>query len=279
MQLRSPVNRIGGKHFLKYWIAGKIPDHRVFIEIFAGSAIVSLTKEPSEITLVNDSDSYLMNFWKVLQDSESRERLIVLLDSMLYSRQLWREIRLRWKSGQIPNDLIIRASEWFFLNRSSYASDIQYGGFIGYTQGRNMCKTFRNTIDQLNEVGKIIKTWIIENLDYKTCIARFDSPDTVFFVDAPYVQDKSRQYYEHSFTFEDHRELANLLNNIRGKALFCHYEHPEIDRLYAGWHRYGYESFKGSHKSTGGRKPGTQEVLYCNFKPVAKNRSLFDGLL
>lgn len=280
MILRSPVNRIGGKHFLSNWIVEKIPEnHKIFVDVFAGSCVISLNKQPCEITIVNDLDSHLITFWKILQDAKKRERLITLLDSMLYSRVLWRELRERWKSGSIPGDTIERAGQWFFLNRSSYASDIRHGGYIGYTKGRNMCKTFRNAVEQLDEVGEIVKTWIIENLDYKSCIARFDSPATVFFVDAPYLQDRARQYYEHSFTLKDHKELADLLNNIRGKAMFCHHEYPEIDKLYAGWHKYTFRSFKGSSKTVSGiEKPSVLEVLYCNFTPPAKNRSLCDAM-
>lgn len=269
MQLRSPVNRIGGKHFLRHWIVEKIPDnHKVFVEVFCGSCVVSLTKKPSETTIVNDIDGNLISFWKILQDVEKRERLISLLDNMLYSRAVWQELREKWRSGSIPADSIERAGEWFFLNRSSYASDIRHGGFIGYTQGRNMCKTFRNAINQLNEVGEIIKPWITENLDFKTCIVRFDSPETIFFADMPYYLPDKREYYQNSFTLDDHKVLAELLNNIKGRALVSHYKDNIISGLYLGWNCYEYRSFKGSSNSS--VKPKNVEVLYCNFEPEAE---------
>jgi DNA adenine methylase len=178
----------------------------------------------------------------------------------------------------IPGDSVACAGEWFFLNRSSYASDIRYGGFIGYTQGRNMCRTFRNAVDQLDETGEMIKTWIVENLDYKTCIARFDSPDTVFYCDMPYYLPDKREYYQNSFTLEDHKALAELLNNIRGKALVSHYEDDTIAGLYLGWHKYEYQSFKGASKAlSGAEKPKTVECLWTNFEPM-KTRGLFDAV-
>jgi DNA adenine methylase len=197
---------------------------------------------------------------------------------MLYSRQLWQEIRSRWKGGQIPDDPIVKASEWFFLSRSSYASDIRHGGFIGYTQGRNMCKTFRNTVEQLNKVGEQVKTWIIENLDFKTCITRFDSPDTVFYCDMPYYLPGKREKYQDRFTFDNHKILAKLLANIKGRALVSHYKDDVVSELYKGWNRYEFQSFKGSSKAEpGAEKPKTQEILYFNFEPEVRTRSLFDG--
>lgn len=274
MLVKSPICRIGGKHFLRNWIIEKIPANKVFVEVFCGSCVISLTKNPSETTIVNDIDSNLISFWKVLQDAKKRERLITLLDGTLYSRELWQALRLRWKSNIIPGDPVKAVAEWFFLNRSCYASDIRHGGFIGFTQGRNMCKTFRNAVDQLNEVGEIIKTWIIENLDYKTCITRFDSLDTVFYCDMPYYLPGKRECYQDSFSLDDHKALAELLTNIKGWALVSHYKDNIISGLYEGWNCYEYKSFKGS--SNGDTKPKTVECLYCNFKPV-ETQGLFNG--
>lgn len=276
MLVKSPVVWVGGKHFLKHWIIEKIPTHKVWVEVFCGSCVISLTKKPSETTIINDIDSNLISFWKVLQDTKKRERLITLLDGTLYSRELWQALRLRWKSNIIPDDPVKAAVEWFFLNRSCYASDIRHGGFIGFTQGRNMCKTFRNAVEQLNEVGELVKTWIIENLDYKTCITRFDSPSTVFYCDMPYYLPGKREYYQDSFTLENHKEMSHLLNNIKGRALVSHYKNDTIHELYQGWQRYECQSFKGSHKSEGEEKPKTVECLYVNFLPV-KTQGLFNA--
>ena len=266
--LKSPVCRIGGKYFLSDWIIGKIPTHKVFVEVFCGSCVISLTKKPSETTIVNDIDSNLISFWKVLQDKEKREQLVTLLNGMLYSRELWRELRLKWKSNIIQDDPIKAVAEWFFLNRSCYASDIRHGGFIGYTQGRNMCKTFRNAVEQLNEVGELIKLWVIENLDYKTCITRFDSPSTVFYCDMPYYLPSKREYYQDSFTLDDHKALAELLNNIKGRVLVSHYKDNTISELYRSWNCYEYESFKGS--SNGDIKLVTQECLFTNYETTQR---------
>ncbi|GIL20821.1 MAG: hypothetical protein DWB56_13955 [Candidatus Jettenia sp.] len=61
--------------------------------------------------------------------------------------------------------------------------------------------------------------------------------------------------------------------------MVTHYQNGLYDELYKGWQRYEYESFKGSHKSDAGEeKPGTTEILYTNFEPELKTRSLFNGL-
>ena len=90
--IASVIPRIGGKEYLCNCIIEKIPDnHKVFVEVFAGSCVISINKKPSETTIINDLDSHLITFWKVLQDNTKRKQLIQFLDCMLYSRTLWRK--------------------------------------------------------------------------------------------------------------------------------------------------------------------------------------------
>jgi len=92
--ISSIMPRIGGKAYLCNWIVEKIQEvHKVFVDVFAGSCVISLNKKPCETTIVNDLDSHLITFWKVLQDTDKRKQLIQFLDCMLYSRILWRELR------------------------------------------------------------------------------------------------------------------------------------------------------------------------------------------
>ena len=195
---------------------------------------------------------------------------------MLYSRAAWNELRARWKSNTIPDDPVTASAEWFFLNRATYAADMQHGGFIGYTQGRNMCATFRNAVGQLHEAGELVKGWIIENLPFQECIKRFDGSDVVFYVDAPYYLPGQREHYQHNFTLDDHKELAGLLANIKGRALVSHYKSDTISELYSGWNCYELKSFKGA--SNNSLKPKTRELIFTNFKPVGQTRSLFEGM-
>lgn len=98
----------------------------------------------------------------------------------------------------------------------------------------------------------------------------------VFYVDAPYCLPGQREHYQHSFTLDDHKALAELLRNIEGRALVSHYKDNTISGLYEGWNFFEYESFKGV--SNNNSKPKTTEVVFTNYKPVGQNRSLFQGM-
>jgi DNA adenine methylase len=274
--LRSPVNRMGGKYYLTSWLSQYIPEHTCYVEPFCGAGHLLFSKEPSQVEVINDIDGHLIAFFRVLKDHEKRQKLIETLEYMPYSRALWQDIRSRWKAGNIPVDEIERAAWWYYLNSTCFGGDFRYGGFkIPSVTGRNPMKSFRNAITGMNTVAERLRNVCIENLSYAEVISRYDSEDTLFYCDPPYLN--SEHYYgKGNFALDDHRTLAELLHDIKGHVMITHYFNEIYDSLYKGWHRYEYASFKGSHKAAPGtEKPKTVEVLYCNFEPL-KTRGLFD---
>lgn len=269
--LKSPVNRIGGKHFLAGWLSGKIPAHVCYVEVFAGASHLLFAKRPSKVEVTNDIDSHLVNFFKTIRDTETRQRLIDILDYMPYSRSLWQELRVNWKKGNIPQDEIERVSQWYYLNRTCFSGDQKRGGFAAPSvTGRNPAQSFRTAIDTFEDIAKRLRNVTIECLPYADCIKRYDSPGTLFYADPPYLN--SEHYYgKDSFSQDDHYKLAEMLHSVKGRVMISHYQNSLYDELYRGWYRYEYQSFKGSRKAdVGEEKPKVIECLWTNFEPRQK---------
>jgi DNA adenine methylase len=55
-KLNSPFPWVGGKRLLRDHIISLIPEHRCYIEAFAGGAWVYWGKEPSKVEVINDLD-------------------------------------------------------------------------------------------------------------------------------------------------------------------------------------------------------------------------------
>ena len=272
MLLKSPLNRLGGKYYLAGQLSQYIPEHTSYVEPFCGAGHLLFSKRPSQVEILNDIDSHLIGFFELLKDDAKRLKLTKTLDNMPYSRRLWQDIRSRWKAGNIPVDDIERVSQWFYLNRTCFSGDQKRGGFaVPSTTGRNPVQSFRNAVDSLKAIAGRLRNVCIENLDYQECIKRYDSPETPFYIDCPYYGHE--HYYGDSFTQDDHCKLSELLYGIKGHAMVSHYDNELYNELYKGWHRYEYQSFKGSYKSEGEEKPKTNEVLFTNYE--AAQRSLF----
>ncbi|MGR3309275.1 MAG: DNA adenine methylase, partial [Candidatus Brocadiales bacterium] len=227
--LKSPVNRLGGKYFLRHWIVKKMPEHTLYCEPFVGAGHLLFAKTPSKVEVINDTDNCLKNFFKIIKVPGTRQRLIEELAYMPYSRGLWQEIRQRWKQGNIPNDSIERAAMWFYLNKSTFSGDQKRGGFaIPSSTGRNTATTFRNTIESLGVTARRLKNITIENLDYKDCILKYDSQDSLFYCDPPYL-DTEHYYGRGNFTHDAHYGLAELLHGVKGNAMVSHYQNGLYD--------------------------------------------------
>ena len=277
MLLKSPVNRIGGKYYLVDWLVSKLPCHVLSCEPFCGAGHLLFAKEPSPVEILNDVDHHLIGFFRVIQHPETRQMLIEKLNYMPYSRSLWNRIRSQWKAGDIPQDEIERAAWWYYLNRTTFSGDQKGGGFAVLSiTGRNPCTSFRNTIKTLDDVAERLRGVIIENLPYAECFRRYDSPETLFYCDPPYLN--TEHYYgKNSFSQDDHCKLAKLLNEAKAKVMVSHYQNGLYDELYREWNKATYQSFKGSHKAEPGtEKPVTVECLWTNFEP--KQRGLFDAM-
>lgn len=79
--------------------------------------------------------------------------------------------------------------------------------------------------------GFIKKIDIIENMDYELAIKNHDSIDTFFYIDPPYMG-REHYYINHNFTEDSHVNLANVLNNIKGRFLLSYYYFDGLELLY-----------------------------------------------
>lgn len=254
-----------------------IPEHTLYCEPFCGASHLLFAKTPSGAEILNDTDRHLINFFRVLQYPKKRRYLIHLLNGMLYSREVWDILRQRWRCGDIPSGRTERAAQWFYLNRTCFAGDQLRGGFaVPSVTGRNPAQSFRNAIDIFEDIAERLRHVTIENLPYHECLKKYDSENTLFYCDPPYLN-AERYYSKDSFVQDDHCALAELLHEVKAKVMLSHYQNSLYDELYKGWYRHEYSSFKGSSKAEpGAEKPKTIECLWTNFEP--RQRTLFAGI-
>jgi len=96
----------------------------------------------------------------------------------------------------------------------------------------------------------------VANEDYNTIVERYDSPETVFYVDPPY-HGKEGLYIERA----DHAELESVLQSIEGDAIVSYTEIPP--GLYEDW----IVVEKTAHHSAAGNGKTADERLLMNFDP------------
>lgn len=131
---------------------------------------------------------------------------------------------------------------------------------------KNTAFDFQNSIKRLEDFEKRIRNVMIECLDFKEIIKKYDSEQTFFFIDPPYVG--REKFYLGGFSEKDHRELAELLRNIKGKALVSYYPDPLILELYEGWRRKEVDALVGTpvlKAEKGQKKKKETELFLMNY--------------
>jgi DNA adenine methylase len=80
----------------------------------------------------------------------------------------------------------------------------------------------------------------VENTEAIPLMLRHDGPDTLFYVDPPYLLESRRagDYYRHEMTAERHAELLAALRKLRGMVVLSGYPSGLYDSVLAGWARH-----------------------------------------
>jgi DNA adenine methylase len=243
-QLKSPLKRYGGKTLLVPKLVPLIPEHQTYVEVFAGSAALFFGKPVSPVEVINDLDSGIAIFFRVVRDEEKFEKLIRLLSFTPYSREEFERWRHTWQDA--PDD-VHRAHRWFITIRMSYAAA---GKNFSYslTEGRNgignPVRAYLSAIDRLPEIHERLRGVQIEHEDFREIMKRYDTPGTFFYLDPPSVHStrKTTKDYDYEMTDSDHEELVQLLLGLDGKVMLSGYANQIYTPLErAGWVRHDFE--------------------------------------
>lgn len=259
--MRSPLIWFGGKSKYAKHIISYMPEHKTYVEPFGGAAHVIVQKSKVNHEVYNDIDGNVVNFLMMVRDRpEDMEKACT---SIPYSRELYE----KWKYESLPPDPFEKAVRWFYMNRSGISSgnarDISNTGWRHSTKSnQNPANGYVNACSLFDELSKRMKGVMIEKDDFRKIITKYDSKETLFYVDPPYIG--REKYYAGGFTEQDHRELASLLNQVKGKVVLSYYADPLIDELYPGWIRYTFDAYKQVANNGGVKK--TEELLLLNYE-------------
>lgn len=265
----SPMIWFGGKGKQAEYIIGKMASHKVYIEPFGGAAHVISQKGRVSHEVYNDIDGIVVNF--IIQSIENTENLIDQCSKLPYSRELYE----RWRREELPRDPIERAVRFFYLNRSAISKgnseEVPKTGWRhSTTSSQNPAMGYVNACQRIREFANRMQGVMIEKLDFKTIIEKYDSPEALFYVDPPYVG--REKFYAGEFTLDDHYVLGEMLNSVQGKVIVSYYDDPIINKIYGHWNIERHTSFK---QAVGGQNVGGQaeELLIMNYE--TKQLSLF----
>jgi DNA adenine methylase len=266
----SAFSWYGGKTYHLDWLLPLVnkTQHKSYVESFGGSAAVLLNKIPSEIEVYNDIHSDVVNFFKVLRTQG--QELIDLLHLTPYSRE---EFALACESKEASS---LEKARSFFVKarqvRNGLATKATPGRW-SYTKKDARQKRalpvnqWLGAIDGLEEIFSRIKDVQIEHLDALDVIARYDTPDSLHYIDPPYLMSSRTggENYSHEYNEEQHQNLLELLLTLQGKVILSGYINEMYPSILKKWKEHRRIAKLANATLKNGEKQLRQEVIWTNY--------------
>ena len=238
--LRSPIQWFGGKGHMQAKLLPLLPAHREYIEPFFGGGSIFFAKPPAKVETINDLDSAVMDFYRVLRDQP--EEFIRLAQLTPYSRELYNECRATWRAETDP---VRRAWRWWVVARMTFSGTHAWSSVVTNTC-RGMAGTasrFLSSVDALPEVISRLQRAQIENAPALRVLERYTTPASLAYLDPPYVSSTRRRGgYSCEMTDTDHAELVEAILRLPGRFVLSGYAHTLYAPLeQAGWTRVDFD--------------------------------------
>lgn len=270
----------GGKYSHLDWLLPLLPSTTHYCEPFSGSAAVLINRPPSPVETLNDIDGEVVNFFRVLRDS--KEELLEAIGLTPFSRE---ELRIAVNEAAEKISDLERARRFFVRARQ-----VRTGLAQTASEGRwAHCKLtsragmagavsrWLGSVEGLAEIAQRLLRVQIENAPAIEVIERYDSPETLFYCDPPYVHASrsDTNAYAYEMSDEEHRALARVLRRAKGKVALSGYGCELMDELYGDWTAIEAPSRAAHSTNTGAdnKKQTRTETLWINY-PLDRQQEL-----
>lgn len=278
--MKPPIAYYGAKVTIAQQIVGLLPPHEHYVEPFAGSLAVLLAKKPSRMETVNDLDSRLMTFWRVLRDRPADlERACALTP---HSRTEYTAVQRDMltdhpvPAGHPDPDLELARRVWLCLSQGR-AGTLRSTGWRFYVDPAGSSTSMPGYLDgYVNRMASAAERLARVSLEARPAldlIAAYGAqPDVLMYVDPPYLgSTRARNYHHEMGSASEHADLAEQLKTCSATVVLSGYHSPLYDDLYAGWHRHEIATATGQAAQWSART----EVLWSN-RPFPAAEGLFE---
>lgn len=269
-----PVMRYhGGKWRLAPWIISHFPQHRIYVEPFAGAASVLMRKPRVHGEVLNDIDGDIVNVFRVLRDPDTAVQLERVVRLTPFARA---EFKAAYEPTDDPVERARRTLVRAFMGYGTTSMRKSRTGFRARTYQRLQTgpADWASWPDQIQAFVSRLQGVIIEQMDAVECIRLHDGPDTLFYVDPPYLKEcrtGGLRGYKHEMTDDDHLRLLECLLGVEGMVVLSGYRNALYDEALAGWHRVERHVL-----ADGGAL--RVEVLWLSPKTAPRQAMLLEGI-
>lgn len=263
-----PAAYLGGKKQLAARIAAlmeQIP-HDLYAEPFTGMGGVFFRRRLiPRAEVINDISGDVITLFRILQ--RHFPQLQEVMKFQITSRREFE--RLASVDPSTLTDLE-RAARFLYLQKLAFGGKITGRSFGVDTTGGARFNVSRLT-PILEEVHERLAGVVIECLDWRKLIERYDRPGTLFYLDPPYFGCET-DYGKNVFSRDDFSEMAERLASIKGRFMISLNDTPEVRDIFS---RFPMVQVSLTYTIKGGDGKAVGEVIILDGKePSIQNLPL-----
>lgn len=263
--MRTFIRYPGGKskqinRILPYFL----DQEKEYREPFVGGGSVYLAGYHYPNAWINDIDPEVADLWMMVRDNP--KELIDMIEEhsktldhrrdkkkIKHALNLWKEVK-----SDTNNKIYPPGYRFLFLSKTCFSGAVEGGPTGGMSQSGNYNLTSRwaknQTIKRIREACECLQDCTITCGSWEKLVEQ-PGNDVALYLDPPYLE-KGDQCYRHSFTLDDHIELAEVVSNCPHRWLVTVDNTPDLVIV---WQKCGIPAHRmvsetWLYSMTGGRK-------------------------
>ncbi|MDP3541640.1 MAG: DNA adenine methylase [Elusimicrobiota bacterium] len=275
----APFGYYGSKQRLASRIVEQLPPHNAWVEVFCGSAAVTLAKKPAPIEIINDIDSEVFNFFKQLR--ENGDELCRQIALTPYAREEFELARKR----QLAKNGIERARRFLVSSMMTVNGTVGAAAHSGFSYSQSYVRNGKEARvnrwytlpDKLAKVAERLRGVRVENRDARELLAMFiHRPATLAYLDPPYLMDREHGYRTDARDQEFHVELLRIACKAHCMILISGYNNHVYNSILTKEHGWTKKLIFTTTRDTRGHDHKRTEVLWKNkaFEKARKSRQI-----
>lgn len=260
----------GGKKQSVVRIVKLFPDHKVYVEPFAGGATMFFHKvdnRPSPVNVIADTDCDLIRFYKGVAKGALRRCRHVERHG---KGSLVETARRIWKKKKSKSKLT--PCEYLMISKASYGGNISRSVPSFPASSKSHKKTLVSVFKNLDRYEDVLRKAKIYCADFEKVMKKHDGKDTLFYLDPPYIEGHARMYEHEKLSPE---RIKKVILKTKGKVMLSYNWSPTIERIFCKDKRFHCASIGIGHQFGVGthwkRQREKKELLITNF-PLRKTR-------
>ena len=255
-QIGRPVNYYGSKDNMCPAIHAMIPPGAVtWVDVFCGSAIVTLRKPPHPREVINDLNDDIINLFDVLRGGQVEDLYSAIELTPFSQAELQRIYEQEETTDPVEKARRFLVTSWFGRGGDKHKTGLRWSK--GSTVAPELA--WARLPHRLTAVAERLRGICIRKESAFKIVDDYDAPDCLLFVDPPYPGPVGRRYRV-NMSPEEHQEFAERLRQCRANVILTMNPDTVYGEVLDDWCRHSSQVV-----TNGGTKKA--EVIYTNFEP------------